>query len=315
MQTLGLILVCLLLEFVGSITLHDFSTALGAEASRFFYMGDGKLHIRNSHDGREVNVNMLNPDGSLNEEGLAAVDTVFGFPTGEKGGHISLRLLFMLDYFTDKAAPDKVIHLDSGYRTPIYNRKLKESGGNVAQTSTHIDGMAIDFFIKGVDSKGLWETIRRENCCGVGHYGGNDIHLDSGKPRFWEAATSKVGTGESDFNRRIYLSTEYDHYKAGERVRLALSSISHFGFGVAKKMRIVRDSVPEVNVAMITLQGDDECILIGERRTSRFLYTTLPPDLPSGRYRVRLEFCHMPFRQMPREVLSNTLEVAGFWAR
>jgi hypothetical protein len=76
-------------------------------------------------------------------------------------------------------------------------------------------------------------------------------------------------------------------------------------------MRIVRNGAPEINVAMVTLQGDDGCILIEERKASRFLYATLPGDLPSGRYRIRLEFCHIPFRQMPREILSNTLEVAA----
>lgn len=311
MPTVGLILVCLLLELAGGTMLHDASPAWGAEIPWFFYMGDGKLHVRNSHNGQEANANMLNPDGSLNEAGLAAIDAVFGFPAEEKGEHISPRLLFMLDYFSDKAAPGKVIHLDSGYRTPTYNKKLKESGGNVAQTSTHIDGMAIDFFIKGVDGKKLWEAIRRENCCGVGHYGGNDVHLDSGRPRFWEAATSKVGTGESDFNRRIYLSTEYDRYKAGERVRLALSGISHFGFGIGKQMWITRDGVSKGEGTGIVLQGDNECILVGERKTSRFLYATLPRDLPPGRYRIRLEFCRIPFEQMPREILSNILEVAG----
>jgi uncharacterized protein YcbK (DUF882 family) len=318
MSAVWVILVCLFLEPVGGVLFHDFSPAMGAEVSRFFMMGDGKLHVRNSHDGREVSTNILNSDGSLNEAGLTAMDEVFGFPTGEKGEHISPRLLFMLDYFSDKVAPGKVIHLDSGYRAPAYNKKLKESGGNVARTSTHIDGMAIDFFIEGVDGKKLWETIRRENCCGVGYYGGRDVHLDSGRPRFWEAATSKVGTGESDFNRRIYLSTEYDRYKAGERIRLSLSSVSHFGFGIAKQIKITSEGTPGGDVTAIDLRGEGgegECILIGERKASRFLYATLPGGLPPGRYRVRLEFCHVPFSPMPREVVSNMLEVVGFEVR
>ncbi|OPY75908.1 MAG: Peptidase M15 [Syntrophorhabdus sp. PtaU1.Bin153] len=318
MSAIWVILVCLFLELVGSILLHDFSPAMGAEVSRFFLMGDGKLHVRSSLNGCETSANILNSDGSFNEEGLTAIDEVFGFPTKEKEEHISPRLLFMLDYFSDRVAPGKVIHLDSGYRAPAYNKKLKESGGNVARTSTHIDGMAIDFFIEGMDGKALWEVIRRENCCGVGHYGGKDVHLDSGRPRFWEAATSKVGTGESDFNRRIYLSTEYDRYKAGERIRLSLSSVSHFGFGIAKQVKIKSEGTPKGGVTTIDLRGEGgegECILIGERKASRFLHATLPRDLPSGRYRACLEFCHVPFAHMPREVVSNTLEVVGFEVR
>ena len=62
----------------------------------------------------------------------------------------------------------------------------------MASTSTHMDGTAIDFYIDGVDGKGLWEMIRHEACCGVGHYGGRTIHLDAGRPRFWQGVAIDV---------------------------------------------------------------------------------------------------------------------------
>ena len=123
------------------------------ETGRFFLMGDGKIKIKNMHSGREASATLLNPDGSLNEEGFTRIDEVFQFPTREKGEHISPRLIFMLDYFSDRVAPGKAIKMESGYRSPDYNTGLRNAGGNVAPTSLHMDGMALDFSIDGVNGK------------------------------------------------------------------------------------------------------------------------------------------------------------------
>lgn len=282
-----------------------------SEPIRFFRLGDGQIHIRNENNGRETKVNLLDPKGTFHEKALKEIGAVFDFPHNSKGEHVSLRLLCFLDYFSDMVAPGKMIHLISGYRNPSYNEKLKKSGGNVAKTSAHIDGMAIDFFIEGIDGKILWEAIRKENCCGVGHYGGRVVHLDSGKPRFWEAATSKVDTQESEFNRRIYLSTEYDRYKRGERVRFFLTSISDFQFGIQKMAIIVDEFEAKNRPTDLSVQGQpgEECILINHRTASRLIYSTLPIEIEPGRYRIRLDFCKRPFVQMPSMILSNEIEI------
>lgn len=303
--------IILFILFLFVMVFPEPSQTSGDESVRFFLMGDGRIHLRNAKNGHEANVNFRNPDGTLNKVALTTIDSVFGFPTEKKGEHISLRLISMLDYFSDLVAPGKAIYLDSGYRNPAYNEKLKKSGGNVARTSTHIDGMAIDFYIEGVDGRKLWEIIRTENCCGVGHYGSKSVHLDAGRPRFWEAATSKVLTRESDFNRRIYLSSEYDRYRAGEKVHLSLSSVSDFGFGIKKRATIVKDRGGDVEVASTNIESNDlaECILIRERRVSRFIYMTLPRDLTPGMYRIHIEFCERPFKEIPSSTLSNAIEV------
>lgn len=285
--------------------------APSSEPARFFRSGDGQIHIRNEKDGREANVNLIDPRGLLNGKALKEIDAVFGFPDSPKGEHVSLRLLFLLDYFSDNVAPGKKIHLVSGYRSPSYNEKLKKSGGNVARTSAHIDGMALDFFIEGVDGKALWEAIRKENCCGVGHYGGRVVHLDSGKPRFWEATTSKVDTKESEFNRRIYLSTEYDRYKRGEVVRFFLTSVSDFKFGIQNVATLIneRDGTNRQTGLSVQSQPEESCLSMNTRSATRFVYSTLPADLEPGRYRIRFDFCNRPFAQMPSVVISNEIEI------
>ena len=215
------------------------SACAQSKSNPFFLMGDGQIHIQNVQNRQEANVVLVLPDGSLDESAWEKIDSVFGFSGQRKGEHISPRLIFMLDYFSDLVAPGKMIFLTSGYRSPEYNDNLKKAGGIVAKTSTHMDGLALDFFMEGINGKELWDTIRQKNCCGVGHYGGKEIHLDASRPRFWEAVTSKVDTNESDYNRRMFLSTDFDRYRPGQTLRLSLSSVSDFGFGIRKKAALI----------------------------------------------------------------------------
>ena len=297
------------------LTLCSLPILVWADAGpgRFFLMGDGRIHIKNMHTGQEASVNLLNPDGSLNEEGFAKIDEVFEFPTKEKGEHISPRLLFMLDYFSDLVAPGRLIRMESGYRSPDYNATLRDGGGNVAKTSIHMDGMALDFSIDGVNGKKLWGLIKSKDCCGVGHYGGAGIHLDAAKPRFWEASTSKVRTGESDHNQRIYLSTDYDRYRPGDPVRLSIVSVSNFGFGIKRNVALVADSDGNNMIATVQIKTQEgaDCIAIPDRKASHSIATTLPPNLRVGRYRIKLDFCQRPSEQMPLKTVSNEIEVLG----
>jgi uncharacterized protein YcbK (DUF882 family) len=277
----------------------------------FFLMGSGTLHLKNLRNKKEALVNLLKKDGSLDDAAFTEVDRVFGFPTKEKEEHISPRLLFMLSYFADQVAQGKTINIESAYRSPDYNDKIRKKGANAARTSTHMDGMALDFWIAGVGGKSLWQRVREKNCCGVGHYGGKSIHLDAGRPRFWEAATSGTKSKEPDYNRHIYLATDVDRYTADAKARLSLSGISTFGFGVKKTAGFFgpADSEKPVATASIATEEKNDCIRIADHKASRFLYLTIPAGLKAGMYKVRLDFCERPFQQMPAEISSNEIEV------
>jgi uncharacterized protein YcbK (DUF882 family) len=279
----------------------------------FFLMGDGRLHIYNVHTKREAKVNMLLPDGSFNESAFEQIDAVFGYKSRGLGDHISPRLLFMLNYFSNQVAHGRTIFLTSGYRSPEYNAEIRKAGANAAKTSVHIDGLALDFYIEGVKGKELWEIVREKNCCGVGHYGGREIHLDAARPRFWEAATSGANTNESDYNRKMYLSTDFDRYRPGQNVRLSLSSISDFGFGIRRKAFLLNESGGTTPVTEIEIQNTNPgtCLIIKERTDSRFITLSLPGEAKEGRYRIRLDFCQRPFEQMPVKIESNEIEVVS----
>lgn len=281
------------------------------QPSRFFVMGSGTMHLKNLRNNREAKISLLNKDGSFNGEAFDKVDWVFGFPAEEKGEHVSPRLLFMLSYFADRLAPGKTINIESAYRSPEYNDKIRENGNNAARTSTHQDGLAVDFWLQGVDGKKIWKTVKAKNCCGIGHYGGKIVHLDAGRPRFWEAATSGTRSTEPDYNRHVYLSTEFDRYKRKEQVRLSFSSLSSFDFGVHSTAQVFRadDDRNPVTTLRIDRAGESDCYRIGDRNTARSLTTSLPGYLPAGRYTIKMEFCEKPFEQMPSESVSNQIEL------
>lgn len=299
-----------LISIVLSLSFSNETGAAEQPPGRFFLMGSGTMHLKNLRNNRNAKVNLLNPDRSLNEEALNKVDWVFDFPTEEKGEHISPRLLFMLSYFADRLAPGKTINIESAYRSPEYNNQIREQGNNAAQTSTHQDGLALDFWLQGVSGKQLWKTIREKNCCGIGHYGGKIVHMDAGKPRFWEAATSGTRAKEPDYNRHLFLSTDFDRYRPNDRVRLAFSSLSSYDFGVHPLAQVFRVDNLQTPVSGIRIdsKGETDCIRIGERKNARSLTTSLPTHLPPGKYTIRMEFCEKPFEQMPSETFSNPIE-------
>lgn len=282
-------------------------------ASSFFLMGDGRIKIKNSHSGVLADVVYVDSQGGLVDEGFSQIDKVFGFPTAQNGENISRRLVGMLDYFSDQFAPGQTIVMISGYRSPTYNQKLRNNGKKAAKTSTHMDGMAIDFSLEGVPGNTMWEKIRALNCCGVGHYGGNTIHLDAGRPRFWQAPTSKVDTDASAFNRYIYLSTEYDRYQPKEKIRLFFTSVSDFGFGIKTNYEIVAESDLEKKSAKGKIEADEktECVILKDRRATRFIQTILPENLKPGRYHLKVEFCQKTAEAMPDQVVSNVIEVTS----
>lgn len=308
------------LLFLLGIALLALPVFASSARAPLFLTGDGKIKIKNRNNGRYAEVTYLNADGTLIDEAFRKIDHVFGFPTDMMGENISRRTVAFLDYFADRYDKNAVIYLVSGYRSQDYNNALRARGATAAKTSTHIDGMAIDFSLPGVNGKTLWEDMRTHNCCGAGYYYGNVVHLDSGRPRFWTTETSKVHTGESDFNRYLYASTEYDRYVRGQGARLLFTSVSDFGFGVKSNAILVRDEAGEDGALELELVPGDfkgpsvmpkksSCHMIRERKDGRFLWLKLPEKTKPGRYRVRVDFCEKPFSEMPDFRVTNEIEI------
>ena len=77
----------------------------------------------------------------------------------------------------------------SGFRSPKYNLMLRKKGHQVARESQHMQGTAVDFRIRGVDTETLRDFVRGLHLGGVGYYPKTRfIHADTGKVRSWEGS-------------------------------------------------------------------------------------------------------------------------------
>lgn len=184
----------------------------------------------------------------------------------------------------------------------------------------HIEGMAADIVISGVNGKALWEGLREKNCCGVGWYGGTSIHVDVGPARFWTGKTAKTDTDISDHNKRIAAWTDYDVYHLGDTLILDIVRITEVPFGIKESMELISAHEgpqggsftisPHFN--HIKSPAIDGCRMIKDRAEARRLTWALPEQASrkfTRRYKIRLQLCQRPHPDMPESIESNVFQV------
>lgn len=208
---------------------------------------------------------------------------------------LSKRLVALLGYLQEEMKGGEITIL-SGYRSPLYNDKLRKEGRLAGKASLHMEGMAVDFEMAGVDPKKIWERVRSLDCCGVGYYHGKAIHLDTGPPRFWDETTSKVFTDISLHNKQIYVVTDYDIYNPNEKISFKIVRMTDYPFGIKKE-----------------LNNKEECMMIHNREEAQNFSLTLPlKKEPKGdKWRLKVTFCQKPAPEMPDTVLSNRFTIAS----
>lgn len=280
-------------------------TAFASPQGRFFLEGDGQLKIVNAKTGQGGQVRYRTADGRYEGE---AVDRLFGVPVGSSEG-MAFRFIALLDYLQD-TLKGGTIRIVSGYRSPQYNEGLRKKGRLAARTSMHIEGMAADIEMEGIDPKTLWEKIRGLDCCGAGFYHGKGVHVDVGPSRFWDETSTKVDQDLGAHNKLILLRTDRDRYHPGETVRLTLHRITDYPFGVRPEATVLKDSKEWKKIQIGSLDG--ECVMIPDRKAARNLSWSLPQDVaPKEKLVIVITFCHKPVPEMPERTDSNPFEIAG----
>ena len=90
-----------------------------------------------------------------------------------------------------KSGSRKPIQVISGYRSPKTNNMLRKRGRNVAKTSQHTLGKALDFFMPDVSVDKLRALGLQAHRGGVGYYRGSFVHLDTGRVRHWPRMSAR----------------------------------------------------------------------------------------------------------------------------
>ena len=192
---------------------------------RFFHAGSGELALENAHTGDRARVTYRRPDGTYDAAAFDELQHIVRSRDGQ-AGTLTPRFVEVLGWLYD-ATERRPLRVLSGYRSPEYNDGIRERGAKAASASLHTEGMAADLAFPRAGLKDLWLRIRALECCGAGYYEkGGFLHLDVGKPRFWEEATSGVDQNLSAENARLFARTDFDRYAPGEDVVVSLHAMT-----------------------------------------------------------------------------------------
>ncbi|MGA1843669.1 MAG: YcbK family protein [bacterium] len=285
-------------------------------SSRYFHSGDGSIAITSAKNGESFSGMYRSTDGIYQEEAIKAIHRVFDAPYGTPLSEISLRLVEFLDFLVDSLQPEGKVTIVSGWRSPEYNRKLREKGRLAAKASLHQYGMAADIKVEGLSSERIWKYVKEIGFGGAGYYHGEMVHIDVGPPRTWDERTSGVGTDISDENKLIGLVADQDIYLTGESIRLRFIRMTMFPIGVSPKFVLERVNKEGEEPERIPFRPDfgrevsEPCPEFHDIGEMAGITWRLPNDLPAGQYRIRASFCSKEWERMPRDVATTAFQVS-----
>ena len=104
------------------------SQTASADCHRFFYSGDGQIHLIDEKSGRTFTGRFRTGAGDYDAAALRQICLVFGAPYGSQQMGVSLRLIEFLDFIEDRHNQGARITITSGYRSPEYNTSLRKHG-------------------------------------------------------------------------------------------------------------------------------------------------------------------------------------------
>jgi uncharacterized protein YcbK (DUF882 family) len=145
-----------------------------------------RLRLYHTHTGEHLDIIYRRGDQYL-PEALNRLDHFLrDYRTGTVH-HYDPRVFDLLHDLGEKVTGgDPEINVVCGYRTPWSNEYLREHGHGVALHSLHMQAMAIDIRIPGVDTATLRDAALAMHRGGVGYYAQSQfVHVDVGRVRRW----------------------------------------------------------------------------------------------------------------------------------
>ena len=275
-----------------------------AAEPRFYFSGDGVLRLRHAHFDEMLSLRYRDAAGRYDPQALARIEHLFRSRADGKQGQVSLRLVELLDWFEDHYHPSQLT-LVSGYRSPEFNQALRDGGRRVAQASLHTEGMAADVQPAGLNLRRLWNRLRAQQIGGVGLYQSEAfLHLDTGRPRFWEAATSGVDQTPAKENAKLFARTDFDRYATLDGAVIRLHSVTALPIRIRREAHIGSQTIT-VAPRDAAAVADGDCWLIDTPAERYELIVTTPLPPPSARTPIRLATCPPRIGATPAEVLTN----------
>ena len=99
------------------------------------------------------------------------------------------KLFDVLHDLSARLETDRPFQIISGYRSPASNAAMHAASSGVAKNSLHMQGMASDIRVEGVQLAHLRKAALSLGRGGVGFYPeSNFVHVDTGRVREWQGA-------------------------------------------------------------------------------------------------------------------------------
>ena len=144
-----------------------------------------RLALQNLHTGEATKLEYW-AQGAYVPEALDEIAHVLRDHRTGAAHPINPALLDLLHNLNSRLETTKPFHVISGYRSPETNAKLAAASSGVAHQSLHMQGMAIDIRVPGVDLRDLQKSAKSMAVGGVGYYAqSNFVHVDVGRVRYW----------------------------------------------------------------------------------------------------------------------------------
>lgn len=188
--------------------------------------GDGELSLYRYHTNGAVEV-VIHSKGEYNANALAKVNHLMRCRGNDGVYPINRELINLIDHIQDHFGVETV-EIISGYRSPAFNRDLKEIGRGVASESLHTKGMAADIHIDEISEEALWKHVKGLGVGGAGLYPCYDfVHIDVGRQAAWiepDCTERKLVGLDNNPNPDWKIITNKNTYRRGDIITYTVNS-------------------------------------------------------------------------------------------
>lgn len=184
--------------------------------------GNGQLNLYYDARNEHLDITYRNARGDIIPSALEKINIFLRSPDNHT--HVvDVQLLDMVDAIQDHFH-EPVIEIISAYRSPNYNKGLKETGHAVANESLHMQGKAMDVHLDTVTEETVRDYAASLGLGGVGWYPQNDfVHVDLGPVRTWGTKeTTRKFVGLSNNTGPLEIRTDANRYFKTDDIRVSV---------------------------------------------------------------------------------------------
>lgn len=259
-------------------------------------LGDTRtLTMRNAHTGETITATFKR-NGEYDEATLKKLDWFMRDWRRNEEVRMDPHLYDIMWQAYRETGATQPIEIICGYRAPETNTLLRTRSGGVAQSSQHVLGKAIDFYIPGVPLDKLRAVGLKMQRGGVGFYpksGSPFVHLDVGTVRHWPGISRDQLVNIFPDGRTVHIPKDGQPLPGFAQALAEIEQRGNLPSGRTLQLALAAGAITDhqVQVAELTAQRRQEGSLLAsansnddedaERAGAPLVLASLRPALPA----------------------------------